>query len=80
MRKIEPTLESDLEIGLGEKIGRPHPNASGENIGKNKQNPSKPAILESRRKKYIYMEKNGCRHCPIQIFFHLSVNLDSFRQ
>lgn len=85
MRKIEPTLESGSEIGLREEVRRLSSNAPGENIRKNKQNPSKSAIIVLRiqNKIYIYIygkERNGLfwgRHWPNQIFFYLSINLDS---
>lgn len=61
MRKTEPGLESGSGIGLGEDVRRLSSNAPGENIRRNKQNPSKPAIIIVRiqKKKYIYMEKKG---------------------
>lgn len=85
MRKIEPTLESGSEIGLREEVRRLSSNAPGENIRKNKQNPSKPAIIvlriQKKKNTYIYgKERNGLfwgRHWPNQIFFHLFINLDS---
>lgn len=48
MRKIEPTLESGSEMGLREEVRGLSSNAPGENIRKNKQNPSKPAIIVLR--------------------------------
>lgn len=86
MREIEPTLESGSEIGLGEEVRRLSSNTPGENIRKNKQNPSKPTILILRiQKKKIHIygkERNGLfwgRHWPNQIFFYLSINLDSLQ-
>lgn len=56
MRKIEPGLESDSEIGLGEEVRRLSSDAPGENIRRNKQNPSKPAITVLRiQKKNTYI-------------------------
>lgn len=78
MRKIEPGLESGSEIGLGGEVRRLSSNAPGENIRKNKQNPSKPAITVLRIQKkntYIWKRKEWCRHWPNQIY--LSINLDS---
>lgn len=86
MRKIELTLESGSETGLGEEVRRLSSNAPGKNIRKNKQNPSQTAIIVltiQKRKIHIYeKERNGLfwgRHWPNQIFFYLSINLDSLQ-
>lgn len=85
MRKIEPTLESGSEMGLREEVRGLSSNAPGENIRKNKQIPQnqQSSFLEFRIKKYTHIygkERNGLfwgRHWPNQIFFYLSINLDS---